>query len=154
MRVDQTVGRLRLNAHDKTSHSNQEHQFESKFHKWQSSVQSVSTYVPLLFQISSSDSVHLRRIRLAPNRHHTIELENILESAVVTGRIDCVGCSNEVADSILPPRRTDVVGEAGRLSIDASGISTLALDDLRCGSLIDNTHIEDMLEMTPHGRPF
>ena len=143
MRVDQTVGRLRLNAHDKTSHSNQEHQFESKLNKLQSSVQSVSTYVPLLFQISSSDSVHLRRIRLAPNRHHTIELENILESAVVTGRIDCVGCSNEVADSIFPPRRTDVVGEAGRLSIDASGISTLALDDLRCGSLIDNTRIKD-----------
>ena len=143
MRVDQTVGRLRLYAHDKTSHSNQEHQFESKLNKLQSSVQSVSTYVPLLFQISSSDSVHLRRIRLAPNRHHTIELENILESAVVTGRIDCVGCSNEVADSIFPPRRTDVVGEAGRLSIDASGISTLALDDLRCGSLIDNTRIKD-----------
>ena len=35
----------------------------------------------------------MRRIRLAANREHKIELENILDNAVITGRVDCVGCT-------------------------------------------------------------
>ena len=44
-------------------------------------------------KISTSGSVHLRRIRLAANREHTIELEKIVDNAVITGRVDCVGCT-------------------------------------------------------------
>lgn len=38
----------------------------------------------------------MKRIRLAPNRKHSISFENVDELVHITGKVDCVGCQNTV----------------------------------------------------------